>query len=78
MKHPFLAALAPDRADALSRQNSSGPRTFTNYANGDPKPGCKRMEAMARVLTERLQATRHKLRVFIERANEDDDARQVC
>ena len=36
------------------------------------------MEAVARVLTERLQATRHKLRVFIERASDNDNARQVC
>ena len=44
----------------------------------DPKLGCKLMEAIARVLTERLQATRHKLRVFIERASDNDNARQVC
>lgn len=44
----------------------------------DPKLGYKLMEEVARVLTERLQATRHKLLVFIERASEDDDARQVC
>lgn len=44
----------------------------------DPKLGYKLMEGLARVLTERLQATRHKLRVFVERASEDDDARQVC
>jgi CRP/FNR family transcriptional regulator, cyclic AMP receptor protein len=44
----------------------------------DPRLGYKLMEAIARVLTERLQATRHKLRVFVERASEDDDARQVC
>jgi CRP-like cAMP-binding protein len=43
----------------------------------DPKLGYKLMEEVARVLTERLQATRHKLRVFVERASEDDDARQV-
>jgi CRP/FNR family transcriptional regulator, cyclic AMP receptor protein len=44
----------------------------------DPKLGYKLMEEVARVLTERLQATRHKLRVFVERASDDDDARQVC
>jgi CRP-like cAMP-binding protein len=44
----------------------------------DPKLGYKLMEEVARVLTERLQATRHKLRVFIERASDNDDARQVC
>lgn len=40
--------------------------------------GYRLMEGVARVLTERLQATRHKLRVFVERASENDDARQVC
>jgi CRP/FNR family cyclic AMP-dependent transcriptional regulator len=44
----------------------------------DPKLGSKLMEEVARVLNERLQATRHKLRVFVERASDDDDARQVC
>lgn len=43
----------------------------------DPKLGYKLMEEVARVLTERLQATRHKLRVFVERASAGDDARQV-
>jgi len=36
------------------------------------------MEEIARVLTERLQATRHKLLVFVERASDNEDARQVC
>jgi len=44
----------------------------------DPQLGYKLMEAIARVLTERLQATRHKLRVFVERASGDDESRQVC
>ena len=44
----------------------------------DPKLGYKLMEAFARVLTGRLQATRHKLVVFVERASDNDDARQVC
>jgi CRP/FNR family cyclic AMP-dependent transcriptional regulator len=44
----------------------------------DPKLGYKLMEGVARVLTERLQATRHKLLIFVERASDDDDARQVC
>ena len=44
----------------------------------DAKLGYKLMEEIARVLTQRLQATRHKLLVFVERASEDDDARQVC
>jgi CRP/FNR family transcriptional regulator, cyclic AMP receptor protein len=44
----------------------------------DPKLGYKLMEEIARVLTERLQATRHKLGVFVERASGSEDARQVC
>ena len=44
----------------------------------DPGLGYKLMEAIARVLTERLQATRHKLRVFVERASGDDESCQVC
>jgi CRP/FNR family transcriptional regulator, cyclic AMP receptor protein len=44
----------------------------------DPTLGYRLMEGVARVLTARLQATRHKLRVFVERASENDDARQVC
>lgn len=44
----------------------------------DPTLGYRLMEGVARVLNERLQATRHKLRVFVERASENDDARQVC
>lgn len=44
----------------------------------DPRLGYRLMEEIARVLNGRLQATRHKLRVFVELASEDDDARQVC
>jgi len=44
----------------------------------DPKLGYKVMEGIARVLTQRLQATRHKLLVFVERASDDEDSRQVC
>jgi CRP-like cAMP-binding protein len=43
----------------------------------DPILGYKLMEQIARVLTERLQATRHRLRVFVQRARAADDARQV-
>ena len=43
----------------------------------DPKLGYQLMEEVARVLTERLQATRHKLLVFVERASDKDNARQV-
>ena len=43
----------------------------------DPKLGYKLMEELARILTERLQATRHRLRIFVYRARPDDDERQV-
>jgi CRP-like cAMP-binding protein len=44
----------------------------------DPKLGYELMERIAKVLTERLQATRHKLRVFVERATNDAGNQQVC
>lgn len=44
----------------------------------DPKLGYKLMEEVAKVLTARLHATRHKLLVFVERASDDEDSRQVC
>lgn len=44
----------------------------------DPRLGYTFMERIARVLMERLQATRHKLLVFVKRASGDEDAQQVC
>ena len=44
----------------------------------DPKLGYELMERIAKVLTERLQATRHKLLVFVQRACSDADNQQVC
>jgi CRP-like cAMP-binding protein len=44
----------------------------------DPKLGYQMMEGIARVLTKRLQATRHKLLVFVKRASDSEGARQVC
>jgi CRP-like cAMP-binding protein len=44
----------------------------------DPRLGYKLMTELARVLTNRLQATRHRLRVFVERASAEDEDRQVC
>lgn len=44
----------------------------------DPGLGYKLIEEIARVLTQRLQATRHKLRVFVERASHADETCQVC
>lgn len=43
----------------------------------EPSLGYAIMERVARVLLERLQATRHKLRVYIERASSDENAQQV-
>ena len=44
----------------------------------DPQLGYAVMERVAQALLERLQAARHKLRVFIERASGDEDSQQVC
>ena len=44
----------------------------------DPKLGYAIMERMAQVLMERLQATRQKLRVYVERASGDENTQQVC
>jgi CRP-like cAMP-binding protein len=44
----------------------------------DPKLGYAIMERIALVLRERLQATRHKLLVYVERASGDEETQQVC
>ena len=44
----------------------------------DPKLGYAIMERIAQVLMERLQATRHKLLVYVERASGDEETQQVC
>lgn len=44
----------------------------------DPKLGYAIMERVAQVLMERLQATRHKLRVYVQRASGDEGTQQVC
>ena len=44
----------------------------------NPEFGYAIMERVARVLMERLQATRHKLRVYVQRASGDENAQQVC
>ena len=36
------------------------------------------MERAAQALLERLQATRHKLRVYVRRASGDENTQQVC
>jgi CRP/FNR family transcriptional regulator, cyclic AMP receptor protein len=44
----------------------------------DPKLGYAIMERVAQVLMERLQATRHKLLVYAQRASGDEGTQQVC
>ncbi len=44
----------------------------------DPKLGYVFMERIARALMDRLQATRHKLRVYVMRASGDENTQQVC
>ena len=39
----------------------------------DPKMGYAMMERAAQALLERLQATRHKLRVYVKRASGDEN-----
>ncbi len=42
-----------------------------------PSLGYALMERTAQALLERLQATRHKLRVYVERASGDENTQQV-
>ena len=44
----------------------------------DPALGYAIMERAAQALLERLQATRHKLRVYVRRASGDENTQQVC
>ncbi len=44
----------------------------------EPELGYGFMERAAQALLERLQATRHKLRVYVERASGDENTQQVC
>jgi CRP/FNR family transcriptional regulator, cyclic AMP receptor protein len=44
----------------------------------DPKLGYAMMERVAQALLERLQATRHKLRVYVQRASGDENTQQIC
>lgn len=43
----------------------------------EPSLGYALMERAAQALLERLQATRHKLRVYVERASGDENTQQV-
>lgn len=44
----------------------------------DPRLAYAVMERAAQALLERLQATRHKLRVYVERASGEENTQQVC
>jgi len=44
----------------------------------EPELGYWFMERAAQALLERLQATRHKLRVYVERASGDENTQQIC
>lgn len=44
----------------------------------DPELGYAMMERAARAMLERLQATRHKLRVYVRRASGDENTQQIC
>lgn len=44
----------------------------------DPELASALLERVARALVERLQATRRKLLVYVERASNDESGQQVC
>lgn len=44
----------------------------------EPSLGYAVMERVARAVLERLQATRHQLRVYVARASGDENTQQVC
>jgi len=44
----------------------------------DPKLGYAMMERAAQALLVRLQATRHKLRLYVQRASGDENTQQIC
>jgi len=44
----------------------------------DPKLGYAIMERVAQVLMGRLQATRHKLLVYVQRVSGDEGTQQIC
>ena len=44
----------------------------------DPKLGYAMMERAAQALLGRLQATRHKLRLYVQRASGDENTQQIC
>ena len=67
-------------ATAIDRVNASAIRVADLRAlfKRDPKLGYAVMERAAQTLLERLQATRHKLRVYVRRVSGDENSQQVC
>ena len=69
-----FSATATDRVNASAIRVADLRALFTR----DPKLGYAVMERAAQALLERLQATRHKLRVYVQRASGDENSQQVC
>jgi CRP/FNR family transcriptional regulator, cyclic AMP receptor protein len=67
-------------ATAIDRVNVSAIRVADLRAlfARDPKLGYAVMERAAQALLERLQGTRHKLRVYVQRASGEENTQQVC
>ena len=67
-------------ATAIDRVNLSMIRVADLRAlfKRDPKLGYAVMERAAQTLLQRLQATRHKLRVYVKRASGEENSQQVC
>lgn len=69
-----FSATAIDRVTASVFPVADLRQLFTR----EPELGYVFMERAAQALLERLQATRHKLRVYVERASGDENTQQVC
>lgn len=69
-----FSATAKDDVTASVFRVADLHRLFTR----DPALGYAIMERIARVLMERLQATRHKLLVYVQRASGDEGTQQIC
>jgi CRP/FNR family cyclic AMP-dependent transcriptional regulator len=69
-----FSATAIDRVSASVFQVADLRRLFRR----EPELGYLFMERAAQALLERLQATRHKLRVYVERASGDENTQQIC
>lgn len=69
-----FSATAIDRVTASAFRVADLRRLFAH----DPELGYAMMERAAQALLERLQATRHKLRVYVRRSSGDENTQQVC